>query len=240
MGYQQITTGVYQVTRGGVNAFILETRPDELTIIDTGFPGTTNTILSAVAGMGKMPQHIQHILITHADIDHVGSLGGLVAATGATVYSSELSKPHIEKRTTPPHIPAAFRLLAAPVQKLLQKAASVDTTLRDGQLLDITDGGIEVIAIAGHTPDNYGYYWRKMGILFAPDLLNTQGGTLGLTPPAITWDMAQARESARKVLELAPKIICVGHGNAVNLVQSPDAVLKLERALHPNSAAVAL
>jgi hypothetical protein len=51
--------------------------------------------------------------------------------------------------------------------------------------------------------------------------------------------MDEARKSARKVLELAPIIICVGHGRAVNVTRSPEEVDALKRKIDPASSLAA-
>ncbi len=226
----QITPELYQITRGA-NAFILKSGTDELTVVDTGMPGTTGKIIQAVESLGHKPDAIKHILVTHADFDHAGSLAGLSQATGATVYAGEQSKTHIENASAPPHLPAVMAPLAGFFQKLTQKPTRVDQQLHDRQVLDIA-GGIEAIAIPGHTPDNYGFYWREPQILFAADLLNRMGGTLSLTPSAITWNMEIARKSARHVLDLDLRYICVGHGDYLDVTKQPNAVEKLRAELH--------
>jgi glyoxylase-like metal-dependent hydrolase (beta-lactamase superfamily II) len=228
---KELRPGLYQLTRGA-NVFILETAPDELTIVDTGIPGTTGKILDAVRDLDKTPQHIRHILITHADFDHVGSLHGLVEASGATVYAGSKTAAHLADVTSPDHLPRVFRWISAPLQKLFQNAVQVDEEVKDGQQLPI-GGGIHVLAIPGHTPDNMGYYWDKFDVLFAADLLNTQGGSFGLTPAPITWDTDKARESARKALDTRPALVCVGHGDAVHLNKNPSAADALRRQLQP-------
>ena len=226
---QQLFPGLYQLSRGA-NFFLLETGVEELTLIDTGIPGTTGLVLDALKALGKQPQHLKYILITHADFDHVGSLSGLVALTGATVFASHESTPYIEDAKTPSHSFIPMNFFAGTIQTLFQPKARVDKQVKDGELLDI-GGGILAIATPGHTPDHYSYYWRREGVLFAGDLFFTQTGSFILTPSILSWDMNAARSSALKAFELAPIIICVGHGQPVNVANSPTEVNALRRKL---------
>lgn len=207
----KIIDGLYQFTRFQVNIFILE-HEDELTIIDAGFPGSTQSLMEAIKTLGYAPSAVKHILITHADLDHVGSLAGIAAATGAEVHASATTRTHISNVTSPEHVPIAF--LLSPVQKLMQKPAVVDHVFADDDVLDIA-GGIRVVYCPGHTDENYCFYWEGWGVLFAPDLLHRIPGRLTLTQPAISWDTAAAKRSAIRTLELEPQIICVGHGDAL-------------------------
>jgi glyoxylase-like metal-dependent hydrolase (beta-lactamase superfamily II) len=224
----QLIPGLYQLTRGA-NMFLVETDADELTLIDAGIPGSTGVVLSAIQSIGKQPQHLKHILITHADIDHAGSIAGLVEATGATVYTSGESTPYIEAAKSPPHGVIPMTALTNTIQSFTQTKAHVDKQVADGELLPI-GGGIMVLSTPGHTPEHHSYYWQRNGVLFAGDLFFAVGG-LSLTFAPISWSMDAARNSARKVLELAPGILCVGHGRAVNLAQTPSAVDSLRRQL---------
>lgn len=225
---QQLIPGLYQLTRGA-NLFLLESDVEELTLVDAGIPGATGMVLSAIQSIGKQPQHLKHILITHADIDHAGSIAGLVEATGATVYASSESTPYIEAAQSPPHGVIPMSALTSLMQSVMQTKAHVDKQIADGELLPI-GGGIIALATPGHTPDHHSYYWQRNSVLFAGDLFFAIG-SLSLTFAPISWSMDAARNSARKVLELAPSIICVGHGQAVNLTQTPTAIDALRRQL---------
>lgn len=234
---QQIFPGLHVIQRAGTLCYLIESAPDELTVIDSGMPGTTKAILKAAQQLGKEASAIKHILVTHADIDHVGSLAGLAKATGATVYASEESKPYIEAAKPPPHLPAVMSLFT-PLMGLMQKKATINQTFTDNQTLDIADG-ILALHVPGHTPENYAFYWRREKVLFAADLFFGFGGTLGLTPSRISWSIESARESAVKVLDLGPTYICPGHGSVVNLDKQPDALTALERQLDSGASLAA-
>ena len=62
--------------------------PDGLTLIDTGLPGNHKKILNYMTGLGYSPSDLTRIIITHADMDHIGSLSALKKASGARVYAS--------------------------------------------------------------------------------------------------------------------------------------------------------
>ncbi len=215
----EITPNVYQFTRG-VNQFLLKTGPNELTLIDTGMPGATKITLEAVTTMGYEPAAVKHILVSHSDLDHIGSLAGIKTATGATVYAGAETKAYIENRTPPPHIPPPLSWMMWLATKLTLKSATVDHVFADGDTLPI-GGGIQTIHAPGHTSDNFAFYWIAEGVLLAPDLLFHNAPDLTLTPSAISWRKDMAVASAKKVLALDPAVICVGHGGAVR-TPSPD------------------
>lgn len=223
---QQLFPGLYVITRAATNCFLLESNPGELTVIDTGIPGTEKAILKAAASLNYQPEQIKHILITHADLDHAGGLAKLVELTGATVYAGKESVQYLEAGKAPPHVPS----LMASLMNNFQQAVSVDVAVEDGEMLDIA-GGILAVHVPGHTPDNYNFFWEKDGVLFAADLFFALTGSVSLSPGMINWDNRALKRSALKALELAPKYICPGHGATVNLVQNPERVAAVRRQL---------
>src|SRR4051794_13489878 len=57
---------------------------DESVVIDPGWPGAADAVTEALHGA-----RCTAILITHADIDHIGGVAELQRATGAPVHMTE-------------------------------------------------------------------------------------------------------------------------------------------------------
>jgi glyoxylase-like metal-dependent hydrolase (beta-lactamase superfamily II) len=68
-----------------VNAYLLLGGP--MTLVDTGMPGSEETILSYIEGLGLTSGDLARIVITHYHLDHVGSLAALKARTSAQVLA---------------------------------------------------------------------------------------------------------------------------------------------------------
>ncbi len=85
MAIKQVVPGLYQVSLGIVNSFILDDGGD-LTLIDSGVAGSDAKIMAGVAELGKGPGDVGRILVTHAHGDHTGGLAALKRQTGAPVY----------------------------------------------------------------------------------------------------------------------------------------------------------
>jgi glyoxylase-like metal-dependent hydrolase (beta-lactamase superfamily II) len=226
---EAIAPGLYGLIGGAVNVFVLEDGESGLTVIDAGLPGNTGRVVELIHALGHSPQDVRHILITHSDTDHVGGLKALVDATGATVYASDESAGYLQHRASPPHLPMPPRLIAAVTNWFVRRAVTVDHCVSDGETLPIA-GGIQVIATPGHTPDHMCYYWERERVLFAGDLLNNRS-SLTLTPDRITWKMATAHASARRVLQLDPALICMGHGEVWRAADDPGRVKNLLASL---------
>jgi glyoxylase-like metal-dependent hydrolase (beta-lactamase superfamily II) len=223
-------SGVYRIERGEVNTYLLNDDESYITIIDTGFPGTVHRVMQLVSNIGRVPQEVRNILITHADLDHIGDLNALVNATGARVYASAKAQVFIHRRRSPPHLRLPTRLIAASIGFFMLKAVAVDHVVADGDMLDIA-GGIHVIATPGHTPDHVSYFWQRERMLFAGDLIRNLANGLSLTPAQWSHDMIAARRSACRVLSLNPAVICPGHGQIWTASQAPGQIELLRNSL---------
>jgi glyoxylase-like metal-dependent hydrolase (beta-lactamase superfamily II) len=221
--------GLYGQVGGTVNIFVLDDAETGLTVIDAGLPGSTPDVLELIQALGHSPSDVRHILITHADTDHVGGLKPLAVATGADVYASAKAAGYIKRRASPPHLPMPKRLIAGVTNLFLRHAVTVNHRVSDGETLPIA-GGVQVIATPGHTPDHVCYFWERARVLFAGDLLNNRSG-LSLTPDRITWSMTTAQASARRVLQLNPAAICMGHGDVWRATNDPDGIKNLLASL---------
>lgn len=224
---QPLAPGVYGIIGPNVNVYLLDDA-GSLALIDAGMPGSAPRVLELIQALGRAPGDVKHILITHADIDHVGGLKQLADATGATVVASAESARYIRQRRNPPHLGFPANVFSSVVNFFARRAVPVGRIVADGDVLDIADG-IRVLATPGHTPDHVGYFWERERVLFAGDLLNNRHG-LSLTPPRISWDMAAARRSVQAIAALNPAIICAGHGPVWRAEDDPgrlEALLQL-------------
>ena len=226
---QAFVPGLYGLIGGAVNVFVLDDGPGAVTVIDAGLPGSSRRVVKLVEAIGRSAQDVRHILVTHADIDHVGGLSGLVKRTGAAVYASAASEPYLRDHTNPPHVPFPMRTLSSVINFFFRGSVAVQHRIADGDVLAIA-GGIRVIATPGHTADHMSYFWERERVLFTGDLFNNWNG-LALTPPRITWDQEAARRSARRVLELDPAVMCMGHGVVWRAADSSDQLNALRTAL---------
>lgn len=73
---------VWQIDCSGVNAYLADD-DGALTLIDAGTPRDGDRIRTAVGQAGYDVRDIERILVTHYDVDHVGSLATLAEASGS-------------------------------------------------------------------------------------------------------------------------------------------------------------
>src|SRR3990170_1306366 len=195
---KEVLPGVYQIGMGYVNAFLIA-GDEGRTLVASGLPKKKAPILSAVAGAGRQPADLKHILITHHHIDHMGSLGDLMEATGAKSYVHPLDSP--QPGPTPASLLGKF---AGPLLARFGPApttAPVDIEVADGEELAIA-GGIRALHTPGHTPGHLAFLLaRDGGVLFAGDAA-ANVIRLGMPIGMFTADREQAKESISKLAAL--------------------------------------
>ena len=85
----KIIENVYVVPGVTANLYII-VDDDGLTLVDAGLPRSEKKVLDYIAGLGKSARDVKRIILTHSDLDHVGSLAALQKATGARTYASQI------------------------------------------------------------------------------------------------------------------------------------------------------
>lgn len=213
----QITPNLHIIPLAIVNAFLV-VEDDGLMLVDTGLPKNEKKILKYIESIGRKPSDLKHILITHADGDHIGSAKALRELTGAKIFASGYEAecaakgmPPREPKTSNPLLKLLFSLTA---KMFVYPPTTVDQIVKDGDVLPIL-GGLRVIGTPGHTPDHVSYFSPSHNILFAGDSLRTSKDRVNNETTPFTWDEAKQNQSVKLQSDLKPQIVCVGHGDVV-------------------------
>ena len=212
----EITPNVHLIPdMRGANAYLL--LGATLTLVDTGMPGSEDTILGYIETLGRSATDLSRIVITHHHLDHVGSLAALKARTSAQVVAHPGDAGLISGEQSPP--PASsplMRFLFWLVTPLMPAPdpVPVDLTIQDGEPLDMGDqlGGGVVVHVPGHTPGSIALYLPSQRLLICGDTINHRRGRLGPPPKPFTEDMDQALASIRLMAGLEFDLLCPGHG----------------------------
>jgi glyoxylase-like metal-dependent hydrolase (beta-lactamase superfamily II) len=148
-----------------VNCFIIEGK--QLTLIDTGVAGSEKTIFDYLKKIGRKPEEISSILLTHAHPDHIGSVKTIKEFTKCRVAVHEAEKHWLEDTDI------QFRERPVPgFKNLVAGSCKVDTTLKDEDLLDIeNDITIKVIHCPGHSAGSVSFLYQQENVLFSGDAI---------------------------------------------------------------------
>jgi glyoxylase-like metal-dependent hydrolase (beta-lactamase superfamily II) len=192
---------------------------DGLTIIDAGLPRSERKILAYVSSLGRSAVDVKRIILTHADLDHVGGLAALHKLTGGRTYASRIEADAIASGVPSRQIKASgfsvMRLMFSLVRPFMKATPfQVDEILTDGQILPAL-GGLRVIETPGHTPGHISLFASSVGVLFSGDSLVTDENGIHGSQSGLTWDEVKAREAERKQAALGARIVCSGHGPVI-------------------------
>jgi glyoxylase-like metal-dependent hydrolase (beta-lactamase superfamily II) len=228
MTSEEIAPGIYCIRATRSNVYLLAGKT--LVLIDTGMPQDGVGILQEIAALGRRPQDVSHILITHAHLDHAGSLSFLKKATGAQVVASAAEQDYIsgDKKLWQMNREGLggklFKAALFVTETFFARyaPARVDTACTGGEVIN-RDGGIQVIATPGHSPGSLSYYVPDKGILFTGDALSGEPAP-HLPQRSGCADYHQALESVNKLASLKFEICCFGHGKP--LTGGADSVIK--------------
>jgi glyoxylase-like metal-dependent hydrolase (beta-lactamase superfamily II) len=208
---QEVLPGLYQVRTRGSRAYLVA--DDEITLIDAGGPGSGVRILDALKEIGRSPEEIKHIVITHFHIDHVGGLRELQNFVPARTGVHLLEAPHVESAEPLPN-PFTNPLLARICEPYLLRndpgAARVDVHLRDGDELPAL-GGMRIVHAPGHTAGSISIHFPNRGVLLVGDAMQYKFGRLMLPSRLFTQDMDEAGESIQKLAGLDFETLCFSH-----------------------------
>lgn len=229
----QETENLFRLTRFGmINCFLVR-EADGFTLVDTGLRGSAGAIMLAAARLGAP---IRRIALTHAHIDHIGSLDRLMAA-----------------------LPACELAIGKRGARLLAKDLSLDAGEHGKSLIGFTGaksrpsrlllegervGSLQAVASPGHTPGHLAYLDVRDNALLAGDAFTTQTGVVvagvfkALFPfPALfSWNAVLAAKSAAKLRGLNPSVLAVGHGPTIaSPAREMDLALEEAFRQHPEA-----
>ena len=77
MAVRRVIEGVHLVAMGTANAYLIEGQ-DGLTLIDAGFPNKEAAVFEALRELGRPPDQLTHLILTHAHPDHIGDRKSVV------------------------------------------------------------------------------------------------------------------------------------------------------------------
>jgi glyoxylase-like metal-dependent hydrolase (beta-lactamase superfamily II) len=195
-------------------------------LVDTGLPGLTDQFTAALEAAGVPLERLTHIILTHSDTDHIGSLAKLLALcpTKPQVLCHTAEKPYVQCDLPPIRLEqmesslnklSGERLeqMTALVQSLKANyknlSAAVTKTVEDRELLPC---GIEVVYTPGHTPGHISLYLRDSKTLIAGDALNVTNGLLLPAPDYFTFDKAATKASLQKLAGYDIETVVCYHG----------------------------
>ena len=205
----ELAPGVHQLTgfpKYGINWYLVED-----VLIDAGGKPDKGRILRQLRG-----RTVSAHALTHAHPDHQGASHAVCSELGVPFWVGEddidaAERPELirERQPSRPLNSLMYKLFAGPGHK-------VDRALREGDEV----AGFQVIDVPGHSAGHVAFWRESDRVLIAGDVVNTMHPFTmkrGLREPLETFtpDVAQNRKSIRRIAELEPALLLVGHGPPV-------------------------
>lgn len=191
----RVVGSIHLVNDTFANVYLIE-RAEKLLLIDAGLPGEYGKVLKYIEKLGRFPEDVETIIVTHAHYDHVGSLKDLKDATGAKVAAHEEEIPYLTGEKT-------FRREINPVE--------VEVVLHDGNEIE----GLKVIHSPGHTPGSICLLDLETKALFVGDLVREENGKLEEIPHQYSLDPMKNREAIKKLLDVDFVHLLPSHGRPI-------------------------
>ena len=208
----EITSGIHQINGiRGANCYLVITE-SKMLLIDTGMPDNGKKIINYIKGLGKNPTDINWVILTHADIDHIGSAAEIKKMTGAKLAIHANDAPILSGKSGFKTVRGPLGLLFKLVTRLLRfQAVEPNVILQDNAEID----GFKVIHTPGHTNGSICLY-QPGKVIFAGYALRSDSKG-NPKPPAgrLSADIARAKDSLMAISQLEFDVLLTGHGAPV-------------------------
>lgn len=227
MHVDQVADGVFRASGTAVNWYLLTEGP-QVTLIDAGYPGDTAAVEASIEAIGRRPEDVATVLITHAHVDHIGAVNHLHGKYGTPVLASTVEAGHarrefLEQGGVPDvlrHV-ADYGVLRWSLQ-IARVGASKHVVLPHAGAflaegpLDLPGSPVPIIT-PGHTSGHTCFYLSTVGAVITGDTLVTGHPTsrrLGpqLLPSWFDHDREGVEEAINTLRGLDADLILPGHG----------------------------
>ncbi len=202
----KISDYVFQIDGTNANVYVIVNQ-GEVFQIDSGMKNNFNTINRFYSANGLKPQHV---LITHAHVDHIGALADVFRYYRPKIYAHGIDLKVVRGEEK---MPSRSMLM-----KVFMAFAKAEPVKEAEEVIDRAFSNIKIIETPGHTPGSVSYLYDdgKQKYLFVGDAAFEKGGKLYVNR-RFSLDIETAEESLKKIQGLKPIMVLPGHGRAVML-----------------------
>jgi len=243
---RQVAQGIHLVHGSNTNWVIL-TEGDEVTLIDTGYPGDREQVLASLTAAGSSPEAVAAVLITHAHNDHLGCAEYLRDTYGTPVYLHPAEVPHarreflhqvtvgqVLRNSWRPGV-AAWSVHAVRSGGTAHVPVTAPEAFPAAGPLDLPGRPVPVHT-PGHTDGHTAFHLPREGVLISGDALVSGHPTSRIQGPQLLPDMfhherARAVASLDVLAALEGDLLLPGHGPAHRGPLHEAALQARERAL---------
>ncbi len=157
-----------------------------LAMVDCGPEVVFESLVDGIRALGRRPEDVKHLLLTHIHFDHAGSAWRWAREFGTTVHVHPRGAAHLLDPAK--LVASATRIYGDRMGRLWGSIEAVPADLlkptEDNAVLDL-GGGTRVTALAtpGHAPHHLAWHLPDTGTLFAGDVAGVIIGDGPVVPP---------------------------------------------------------
>ncbi|MGW5353879.1 MBL fold metallo-hydrolase [Streptomyces sp. NPDC004031] len=222
-------------------AVYLVVTDEGVTVVDAGLAGHWGELTAELATLGRTPDDIRGLVLTHGDTDHIGFAERLRRDHGVPVYvhAADAARARGEVKTKPEWghakvgAAAGFLWYAARKGGLRTTYLTEVTEVADGDVLDLP-GSPRIVGMPGHSPGSIAVHVPLADAVFVGDGLTTRHvltGQHGPQPAPFTDEPDQALTSLDRLAALDATWVLPGHGTPWN-GGTQEAVRQVRSAGH--------
>lgn len=226
----EVADGVFHVRGTEVNWYLVR-EGEDATLIDAGYPGDLARVVASVRAIGRRPEDVRAVLLTHAHVDHMGAAQHFHDRFGTPVLTDEVEARHARREFLeqaspldvtrniwrPGVLPWLTRVVRAGAAKhvTIPSAAGVATDTA----LDLPGRPVPV-PTRGHTSGHTCFFLASAGAVCTGDELVTGHAVSRRTGPQLPPGFFQRHDTHDAVLPLAEldaDLILPGHGDPLRM-----------------------
>lgn len=228
MDVEQVADGIFRVAGTEVNWYLL-TEDEDVTLVDAGYPGDRAAVEASIAAIGRRPEDLAVVLITHAHVDHIGAVNHLHRTYGTPAFTGPVEAAHARGEFSESAGPAdvlrhaldpgvlRWSLTITRAGAMKHEAIPHATPIEEGQALDLPGRPVPVVT-PGHTSGHTCFHLPEAGALITGDTIATAHATSKRTGPQLlpAWfdhDRAGVEAAVGTLRALDASLILPGHGD---------------------------
>lgn len=220
-----------------VNAAYLFDTGDGFALVETGPASAAEHLLDGIRALGRDPNDLKYVLLTHIHLDHSGGAGTLVERYPAIdIYVHEIGAPHLIDPTK--LLNSAGRIYGDQMDALWGKTLPVPEErvvwLTHGEVLALGERVFDVVYTPGHAGHHVSYVDRDTLIVAAGDVAGVR-----IPPSRHVWpptpppdlDVEGWHTSIARMRKVNPEALLLSHFGPVERSAIGPHLDELERHL---------
>jgi glyoxylase-like metal-dependent hydrolase (beta-lactamase superfamily II) len=217
------------LARGTDVNWVLLRDGDGVTLIDGGYPGDAGRVEATLRAIGRRPEDVRAILLTHAHIDHLGGPAHFAVRYGTPVYSdareaAHARREHLEQAGPMDVVANLWRPTLWPwLARVVRVGAAKNVRIPSAQpfagagALDLPGGPVPV-PTRGHTSGHTAYHLPGVGAVVTGDELVTGHAVTGHVGPHTLpafFNSGDPVTALAAIESLDADLVLPGHGAAL-------------------------